>query len=142
MHTAPSNSCVTDAEGALDCPLLAAVRAKSSQPRFSLAHASEAIDWLRHPVLGPRFCEITAAAVGHLENRVKPRVLFGSAVDVDKFHECMTLFAVAGEHAAREEPALKEPASLCVRALISLGKGEHPVAARVARAELGAGVST
>ena len=116
-----------------------AVRPKSSQRQFHLPHASAALDWLRHPVLGPRFLEITTAAVGHLERGVQPKVLFGSQTDVEKFHECTTLFAIVAESSAgdAEIGPLSDVASVCRRALARLGKGEHPVAARVTREELG-----
>jgi len=42
--------------------------------------------------------DITSAAVGHLEGGVAPRSLFGASGDAEKFHECVTVFAVAAEH--------------------------------------------
>lgn len=136
-------------------PAHTGVRPSSSQPQFSLTHASQALEWLHHPILGPRYLEVTSAAVEHLEKGVAAGVLFGSGVDVTKFHECVTMFAVAAETAGRQaaecggsggKSSAKETleaqeamAVLCRRALAALKMGEHPNAAKVARAELAQG---
>jgi uncharacterized protein (DUF1810 family) len=58
--------------------------------KYAIADRTEAIDYLRHPVLGPRLIECT-----RLVQAVEQRALediFG-AIDAVKFRSCMTLFA-------------------------------------------------
>ena len=106
---------------------------KTSRREYLLPHASAAAAWLKHPVLGPRFMQITGAACKHLERGVAARELFGSSVDVDKFHECVTTFAVAAE---QHRPVLVEAAALCHRALTLLGRPAHARAQEVAAHEM------
>lgn len=111
-------------------PAHAKVR-ETSMPTYSLRHTRDAIAWLRHSTLGPRFLELTCAACAHLESGIPPTKLFGSRTDCSKFHECVTLFGVAAAavdmHAA---------AAVCDRALYLLRIPAHAHTSRVAAAEL------
>jgi len=111
-------------------PAHAKVR-KTSAPEYSLRHTRDAILWLHHSTLGPRFLELTHAACLHLESGTKPVRLFGSRVDVAKFHECVTLFGAAATAAS-----MSEVAALCDRALTLLRVPAHAHTSRVAAAEL------
>jgi len=103
----------------------------TSEPTYSLRHTRDAVGWLRHPTLGPRFVELTTMACSHLERDVSPTVLFGSRRDVTKFHECATLFGLAAAADKR-----REETALCARALSLLHVSPHPRAARIATEEL------
>ena len=103
----------------------------TSRPLYSLRHTRDAVGWLRHPTLGARFVELTTAACTHLGRGVKPTTLFGSTTDVEKFHECVTLFGVAAAADGR-----REEAALCARALSLLRVSPHPRASRIATEEL------
>ena len=68
-------------------PTLAGVR-ETSKPEFYVPDAEAALEWIRHPKLGPRFVEITHQAVSHLDAGVSPLELFGrQQIDVEKIHE-------------------------------------------------------
>ena len=114
------------------------VRTTSKDREYSLPHASAALAWLQHPTLGPRLLEITSAANYHLSKGVAPKTLFGSGVDVTKFHECMTMFALAAEHlnASAPDESMAAVATLCRRALTLLKADDHPTVARVMSSEL------
>lgn len=51
----------------------------------------EAREYLKHPVLGPRLREITAAALSHADDRLAIE-LMGSDIDAMKLKSSMTLF--------------------------------------------------
>ena len=103
----------------------------TGKPEYSLHDAGAALAWLHHPTLGPRLLEITRAAVHLLEKGAPSTTVFGSAVDADKFHESVSLFAVAsGGHPA----AHAEGNALCLAALRALGRPIHAETARHAAA--------
>jgi uncharacterized protein (DUF1810 family) len=61
---------------------------------YAIRDADEAADYLRHPVLGSRLMQISAALLG-LESDDAHRI-FGSPDDL-KLKSCMTLFALVPE---------------------------------------------
>lgn len=71
--------------------------------RYAIEDADEAIEYLRHPLLGPRLAE----AIGIVRRqsggiaRIPLRTLMGSTIDCQKLVSCLTLFARVG----REEAA-------------------------------------
>jgi uncharacterized protein (DUF1810 family) len=100
-------------------PTLAGVR-KTSRPEFYV-DADAALQWLTHPTLGPRLIDITRVATSQLNAGINPFVLFGHMeVDVDKFHESVTLFF---EVARRNH--LHDAASRFQEALVALGRPPH-----------------
>jgi len=109
-------------------PTLAGVR-ETRQPEFYVPDAEAVLEWLRHPKLGPRFVEITHEAVSHLNAGVSPLVLFGwQQVDVDKFHECVTLFGEVTRSFTRgsdPDPMRDKVRSLCHDALNALQRPPH-----------------
>ena len=113
-------------------PTLAGVR-ETSRPEFYVPDAEAALAWMRHPKLGPRFIDITRAAVVHLIHGVRPITLFGQQVDVDKFHECVTLF---GEVAKNNY--VDEVERVCQEALAALRQPPHAKTLGVLRDQLGA----
>jgi uncharacterized protein (DUF1810 family) len=96
-------------------PVLKGVR-KTSRPQYEIQSLECAQAWLRHQLLGPRLVEITTAAVTQLEAGADASQLFGSSVDAVKFHNCMTLFAVAAA------PQSSEAVALFQRGLQALGQ--------------------
>ena len=69
-------------------PQLAGLASSATSREYAISSLDEARSFLRHPVLGPRLCEITAAANAHREKSA--RDIFG--IDDVKFHSSMTLF--------------------------------------------------
>ncbi|CAK9102312.1 Uncharacterized protein SCF082_LOCUS47821 [Durusdinium trenchii] len=98
-------------------PSLASVR-KTTRPQYSLRDVRDAKALIRDPLLRERLKEITGVAERHLASGTKPEILFGSRVDVEKFHECATCFALV---------ALKvrdlELAQVMIDALVALHGG-------------------
>ena len=58
---------------------------------YGIEDLAEAREYLKHPVLGPRLREITAAALSHADDRLAIE-LMGSDIDAMKFKSSMTLF--------------------------------------------------
>jgi len=87
-------------------PTLAALRPGTSRPEFLLPDLGAVQAYLRDEILHKRLEEITVVAIEHLQRGVKPKTLFGSATDADKFSECMTVFAAASA-AAGDEASLQ-----------------------------------
>eukprot|EP00298_Acanthocystis_sp_HF-20_P011882 c19616_g1_i1.p1 GENE.c19616_g1_i1~~c19616_g1_i1.p1 ORF type:complete len:217 (-),score=67.11 c19616_g1_i1:214-864(-) len=71
------------------------LRENTFHPEFLLNNMDEIKAYLTHNLLLERLKEITEVAVGHLKKGLYPAKLFGSITDAKKFHECMTVFAVA-----------------------------------------------
>ena len=113
-------------------PTLAGVRT-TSRPEFYVPDAEAALAWMRHPKLGPRFIDITRAAIFHLCHGVRPKTLFGQQVDVDKFHECVTLFMEVAK-----SNNVDEVERVCQEALAALRQQPHAKTLGVLRAQLGA----
>ncbi|CAL1128247.1 unnamed protein product [Cladocopium goreaui] len=74
-------------------PSLVGVR-KTSRPQYSLRDLKDVESFLRDRTLRQRLMEISEVAHGHLSNGVKAEALFGARVDVEKFRECCTCFAL------------------------------------------------
>ena len=64
--------------------------------RYAIASLEEAIDYLRHPVLGARLAECTAT-VNAVRNT--PIETIFPYPDYLKFHSCITLFSLAARRA-------------------------------------------
>eukprot|EP00747_Dinoflagellata_sp_TGD_P209449 gnl/TRDRNA2_/TRDRNA2_82848_c0_seq2.p1 gnl/TRDRNA2_/TRDRNA2_82848_c0~~gnl/TRDRNA2_/TRDRNA2_82848_c0_seq2.p1 ORF type:complete len:184 (+),score=24.09 gnl/TRDRNA2_/TRDRNA2_82848_c0_seq2:34-585(+) len=79
-------------------PSLSPVR-ETSRPQYDLPDLRVAKAYLQCPILSARLSEITEVAVTHLRSSASPRELLGSTVDVEKFHQTMTYFAVVAVEA-------------------------------------------
>jgi uncharacterized protein (DUF1810 family) len=86
-------------------PQLAGLGFSSTARFFAIASLHEAIEYLQHPVLGPRLRECTQLVLV-VEGRSAHQI-FGSPDDM-KFHSCMTLFALAAPDREIFEDALKK----------------------------------
>lgn len=71
--------------------------------RYAIASASEAQDYLRHPVLAERLRQCTLLMLQHAERT--PHEILGSPDDL-KFFSCMTLFDAVSEKGSPFEQAL------------------------------------
>jgi len=87
-------------------PAFSPVRS-STQPEFDLPTCAVARAWLAHPVLGPRWMEISLAAVEQLERGVGAQRLLGCADSVGKFLESMTLAAIVAQDSTQRDLAVK-----------------------------------
>lgn len=61
--------------------------------KYAIGSLAEAVEYLRHPVLGPRLRELTGVVLASKTQAVL--TLMGSGGDTLKLQSCMTLFAVA-----------------------------------------------
>jgi uncharacterized protein (DUF1810 family) len=68
--------------------------------KYGLSGQSEALDYFRHPILGPRLVECVTAVLTH-SDRGATDILGG--IDAVKFRSCLTLFATV----APEEPCFQ-----------------------------------
>jgi len=107
-------------------PAYAPVR-KTSQPIYDLPSCQACASWLSHGALASRWVEITQAAVSHLEKGASPNHLFGSSIDVAKFHESVTLVSVCAP--------LCEQRELANRALRALATPPHSAVLAAVAAE-------
>lgn len=73
-------------------PQVAGLGSSAISRRYAIRDLEEAQAYVRHPLLGPRLLECTAAVVAHGERR--PEEIFG-AIDAVKLRSSMTLFACA-----------------------------------------------
>jgi uncharacterized protein (DUF1810 family) len=85
-------------------PQLVGLGKSSIAKTYALADLQEAIDYLAHPILGPRLIECTRAV---LERPETISEIFGHP-DHLKFRSCMTLFAQASEHGSLFHIALHD----------------------------------
>lgn len=79
-------------------PAHRALRAHTRKPQFLLPSLRCHADYIRHHILGRRLKEITSVVLSHVTGRGRRRRtirgIFGR-VDAEKFHECVTTFALA-----------------------------------------------
>lgn len=73
-------------------PQIHGLGTSSMSRHYAIADLSEAQEYLRDPVLGPRLRECTAAVLEHRQST--PRAIFGYPDDL-KFCSCLTLFELA-----------------------------------------------
>jgi len=60
---------------------------------YGIADEAEALAYLQHPILGPRYRECVGIVHGHLcQGGVAPLALMGSAIDVMKLRSSLALF--------------------------------------------------
>ena len=79
---------------------------RSETARFyGIAGRQEALDYLQHPLLGPRLRQCTAQVLAHRQRSL--RTIFGTPDDL-KFRSCMTLFATV----APDEPLFGQALAL------------------------------
>lgn len=75
-------------------PQLKGLGRSATAEHFGIESGAEAIEYLRHPVLGPRLRECTRIVLG-VEGRTAAQI-FGSPDDM-KFRSSMTLFAAVAD---------------------------------------------
>lgn len=76
-------------------PQLGGLGSSSQSRLYGLAGIDEAIEYLQHPVLGPRLVEATTAVVEQIRKGVPLVTLMGSAIDLMKLVSSLTLFEAA-----------------------------------------------
>jgi uncharacterized protein (DUF1810 family) len=60
---------------------------------YGISDEAEAMAYLQHPVLGPRYRECVSVVHGHLcQGRVDPLTLMGSEIDVLKLRSSLEIF--------------------------------------------------
>ena len=86
-------------------PQIAGLGRSSTAQFYALVDCGEAVDFSRHPLLGPRLAECTDAMLGWSGRRNAERIL--GVVDALKFRSSMTLFEVAAAPAGRFAEAIE-----------------------------------
>ena len=76
-------------------PQLAGLGSSSQSQLYGLAGIDEAVEYLQHPVLGPRVLEATTAVVEQIRKGVPLQTLMGSTIDLMKLVSSLTLFEAA-----------------------------------------------
>ena len=83
---------------------------------YGIADEAEALAYLQHPILGPRYRECVGIVHGHLcQGGVAPLALMGSAIDVMKLRSSLALFLKVG---AAPEETFREQAEAILRRLV------------------------
>lgn len=73
--------------------------------RFQIRSQDEAVKFLKHPVLGPRYLEISQAVSAQLQGGSALETVLGGAVDAKKLHQSVTVFRRAALRVGNEEAA-------------------------------------
>ena len=76
-------------------PQIAGLGRSSTAQFYALVDCGEAVDFSRHPLLGPRLAECTDAMLGWAGRKSGEAIL--GPIDALKFRSSMTLFEVAAE---------------------------------------------
>lgn len=85
-------------------PQLAGLGRSSTAQTYAIRDLAEACDYLRDPLLRARYEEITRAVHDQLARGAALEDLMGSRTDALKLVSSLTLFRVAAQHLAGEEP--------------------------------------
>ena len=85
-------------------PQLDGLGRSSTARSYALRDLDDACAYLRDPLLGPRYEEITAAVAEQLADGVSIENLMGGSTDALKLVSSLTLFRAAATHLARGEP--------------------------------------
>jgi uncharacterized protein (DUF1810 family) len=76
-------------------PQLGGLGSSSQSQLYGLAGIGEAVEYLQHPVLGPRLFDATTAIVEQIRRGVPLQMLMGSTIDLMKLVSSLTLFEAA-----------------------------------------------
>ena len=83
---------------------------------YGIADEAEALAYLHHPILGPRYRECVGIVHGHLcQGGVAPLALMGSAIDVMKLRSSLALFLKV---VAAPEEIFRDQAEAILRRLV------------------------
>ena len=83
---------------------------------YGIADEAEALAYLQHPILGPRYRECVAIVHGHLcQGGVAPLALMGSEIDVMKLRSSLALFLKV---VAAPEEIFRDQAEAILRRLV------------------------
>ena len=94
-------------------PQLAGLGHSSTARHYAIRNFDEARDFLRDPVLRPRFREIAAAVRDQLARGVDLEILMSSHLDALKLVSSLTLFRAAAGTLTHEGAAFDDLATLC-----------------------------
>ena len=83
---------------------------------YGIADEAEALAYLQHPILGPRYRECVGIVHGHLcQGGVAPLALMGSEIDVMKLRSSLALFLKV---VAAPEEIFRDQAEAILRRLV------------------------
>ncbi len=85
-------------------PQLAGLGRSSMAEKYAIRDLAEACDYLRDPLLRARYEEITTALSDQLARGLALEDLMGSRIDALKLVSSLTLFCVAAQRLASEDP--------------------------------------
>lgn len=86
-------------------PQLAGLGHSSMARDYAIQNLQEACDYLKDPVLGPRYLEITQAVAEQVRVGIRLRELMGSEIDALKLVSSLTLFRAAAQTNQNDEVA-------------------------------------
>jgi uncharacterized protein (DUF1810 family) len=84
-------------------PQLAGLGSSEASRHFGIRDEAEAVEYLRDPVLGARYRDVTAAVAAHLRRGTPLAVLMGSEIDARKAISSLTLFGQVARRLCGEE---------------------------------------
>ena len=96
-------------------PQLDGLGRSSTAQKYALRDLANACEYLRDPVLGPRYCEITDVVAEQLASGVRVDDLMGGETDALKLASSITLFRAAAFRlaASETEGSFAQLAALC-----------------------------
>jgi uncharacterized protein (DUF1810 family) len=84
-------------------PQLAGLGSSAQSRFYGLAEIGEAVEYLKHPLLGARLTEATTAVVEQIRKGVALSTLMGSPIDLMKLVSSLTLFESAAARVYERE---------------------------------------
>ena len=94
-------------------PQIAGLGRSSAARAYALRDSNEACEFLKDPVLGPRYEEISGAVNEQLARGISLEHLMGSRIDALKLVSSLTLFRAAAETLAKENAAFVSLVQCC-----------------------------
>lgn len=107
-------------------PQLGGLGQSAMTQRYAIADLTEAIEFLRDPVLGPRLVRVTAVVAGAMANGAKLSELMGSMIDAMKLVSSLTLFEAAGRAVPSSGAGLATLAGDCSTILAAAARQGFP----------------
>ena len=112
-------------------PQLAGLGHSAMAQKYAIRDLAEACDYLRDPLLGARYEEITATVRDQLARGIPLEDLMGSRIDARKLVSSLTLFRAAAERLANDDPAFSNSLALVIDLIVKHAAADgYPPCAR------------
>ena len=100
-------------------------RGGSMNETYQIHDPAEAVEFLRHEVLGARYLELAGAGLTALQAGATAQQVMGTTIDAKKFHQSVSLFWLAADHVALQPAAQQLGETLDRIATPPVGGGKH-----------------